>query len=169
MRERRAFTLIELLVVIAIIALLLSMLVPAIEKARIQAKASVCLSNLHQWGVIFGMWFADNDGKFMSGEETGDLVPGGSGCPDGEDEATNGDHAWWLVLTPYYAGSSTGWTSSGVSLSVYGKYELLCCPTAKKRPASQAEGMRTRKNNIFSCWALCIVHDEGYFVHGSYG
>ena len=58
------FTLVELLVVIAIIALLMSMLLPALGKAQQQAWKTVCKSNLRQM-VISAIYYADdNDGKF---------------------------------------------------------------------------------------------------------
>ena len=59
------FTLVELLVVIAIIALLMSILMPALANARQQAKAVMCLSRLKTWGVGFQMLTDDRDGYFM--------------------------------------------------------------------------------------------------------
>jgi prepilin-type N-terminal cleavage/methylation domain-containing protein len=58
------FTLIELLVVIAIIALLMSILMPALGRVRKQARSVVCQTNLKQWGVIWAMYADDNNGLF---------------------------------------------------------------------------------------------------------
>jgi prepilin-type N-terminal cleavage/methylation domain-containing protein/prepilin-type processing-associated H-X9-DG protein len=61
---KRGFTLIELLVVIAIIALLMSILMPALNKAKDQARAVVCLSNMHQSGFVWKFFTGDNEGRF---------------------------------------------------------------------------------------------------------
>jgi len=67
MSKKNAFTLVELLVVIAIIALLMSILMPALSRVRTQAKTVICQSNLKQWGICFAMYVDDWDGSFMAG------------------------------------------------------------------------------------------------------
>ncbi len=65
--KRKAFTLIELLVVIAIIALLMAILMPALNMAKQQAKTIVCRSKLGEIGVAANMYSDDNDQKVPPG------------------------------------------------------------------------------------------------------
>ena len=67
MNKSRGFTLVELLVVIAIIALLMSILLPALTKVRAQAKSVMCQGQLKQWGSCFTMYTNDHAGYFPRG------------------------------------------------------------------------------------------------------
>lgn len=61
-KRKTAFTLVELLVVIGIIALLISILLPALSKAREHARAAACLSNMRQIGIGMIMYANENNG-----------------------------------------------------------------------------------------------------------
>lgn len=65
MRNKRAFTLIELLVVIAILAMLLSIIAPALKKAKAMGRRLVCLSLIRSYGTANMVYAAEYDGRFV--------------------------------------------------------------------------------------------------------
>ena len=88
MKRRTAFTLVELLVVIAIIALLMGILLPAVGRAKKQAQAIGCRSNMKQWGLVFALYANDNEDSFPQSYAS---------------SGVNWEEAWMLGATlPYY-------------------------------------------------------------------
>ncbi|MBN2375321.1 MAG: type II secretion system protein [Sedimentisphaerales bacterium] len=89
-KKLKAFTLIELLVVIAIIALLMGILMPALQRVRNKAKDILCRSNLKQYGIGITMYLGDNDDRF----------PPARTCMIDDDDIPNGYSIYCLWHDP---------------------------------------------------------------------
>lgn len=105
-KNHEGFTLVELLVVIAIIALLLAVLMPALNKARTIATGVVCASHLKDMGTMLEAYATENNGR---------MVPG---FPYGA--------RWWDRLGKYYHRTMSGADDRGT-------YALFRCPLEKKK------------------------------------
>ncbi len=132
MKTKKGFTLIELLVVIAIIALLLSILVPGLGKAKEKAQSLLCQSNLKQWNMIVGFFLDDNKGVF----------------PDSDWNNTNpASHdihgQWWIQPFKQYMNADN--------------MNILFCGKAKLNPGENYAGDPGRPNEFHptkstECW-----------------
>lgn len=148
MHERNGFTLIELLVVIAIIALLMAILMPALNRVKKQALMVTCQSNLHQWSLFFSMYTDENAGSFPQGNNG--LQGGGNNrwvkalrpyhkdnsaflcCPiatkpvqdiNGQPTGHQGKYAAWGIFSSDLGGGWAGWPTSAEG-GLYGSYGI---------------------------------------------
>jgi prepilin-type N-terminal cleavage/methylation domain-containing protein/prepilin-type processing-associated H-X9-DG protein len=103
-RRRRAFTLVELLVVIGIIAVLIGMLLPALNRAREQARSAKCLSNLRQLAMATLGYCNYNKGRFPGQGGSGNNPPFqwiAWGDVPAEDNPTDNTYIDASALKPY--------------------------------------------------------------------
>ena len=122
--RRNAFTLIELLVVVAIIALLISILMPALGNARIQARDVTCKSRLYQIGVALQEYMVEWNGRIpycVTPMTNGRAKPGFGGANWTDEETDPFNRQKWpnsmpSILMPRYIGETSG---------------IFVCPAAK--------------------------------------
>lgn len=124
-RSKKAFTLIELLVVISIIAVLMSILMPALAKVKEQARTTICKTRLKDIGSAFSVYMQDNKDK---------LPPSMAFQSELDAGKKDGDMRWFVRIKDYYNRQRDG------AGSVY-DYELFKCPIMEDWSRKNAGGM----------------------------
>jgi prepilin-type N-terminal cleavage/methylation domain-containing protein/prepilin-type processing-associated H-X9-DG protein len=135
----KGFTLIELLVVIAIIAILASMLLPALARAKNKAHSVKCLSTLRQWGLALNIYATDNEDTIpRDGTDNGGQYAVFTGNKTGPG-SPNDENAWFNALPGLMAEQpfSNYWNTAANDvrkLPYPGKGKVWHCPAARVAP-----------------------------------
>jgi len=161
MQKRRGFTLIELLVVIAIIALLMAVLMPALERVRRQARGVVCKSNLHQWALIFAIYCDDNNGFFYSGHLGGTSNNMGNGewwreCM----RPLSKDKKMWVCPTAVKSRTAVVVTQSSPATSPWDAWRVPASQGADEGSYAPNGWMCNPPTGLTSLWGRSPIEDH---------
>jgi prepilin-type processing-associated H-X9-DG protein/prepilin-type N-terminal cleavage/methylation domain-containing protein len=136
--DRRAFTLVELLVVVGIIAVLISILLPALGAARRQAVTVQCLSNLRQLGLASGMYLAENKLTYPQPFQDADL-----------GDTVKVQVLWFNALDPYLARNMKGYANASDRNYTLSKQDPAYFYLEENTAATGGNGSRTYKMNTY--------------------
>jgi prepilin-type N-terminal cleavage/methylation domain-containing protein/prepilin-type processing-associated H-X9-DG protein len=141
-KKANGFTLIELLVVIAIIAILASMLLPALARAKARAQMAACLSNLKQWGLADTMYVDDNSQTFpyprFQVTSSVDQDNPSWLAINGYHNLGQGDDVWFNAL-PSLVASRPMYVWAYDPTLFYNAKSIFTCPTATAQGISPAD------------------------------
>src|SRR4051812_17989605 len=157
-RARKGFTLVELLVVIGIIALLISILLPALNLAREQARTSQCLSNLRQIGQGFQMYANEFKGYVAPGFIRS-YPPGGRGNETWATMFVVRGYIKGASQTDFYKGGSPAGENAWDTTFTSGN-TVFRCPSANEKIYVQGTGPDSDEP-----WGFPSKQDE----HNSFG